>query len=79
MYGVKTRLNNGPEHFAKMAKKVHSDVAKASEDIKPVLNRNFFSLKKEIHIHVSKELVDHSYQETKEWFGHLLLVLSPVG
>lgn len=49
-----------------MAKKVYSDVAKASEDIKPVLNRNFFSLKKEIHVHVSKELVDHSYQETKK-------------
>lgn len=58
-----------------MAKKVHSYVAKASEDIKPVRNRIFFSLKQEI----SKELVDHSYQETKEWFGHLLLVLSPVG
>lgn len=79
MYGVKTRSNTDPLHFAKMAKKVHSYVAKASEDIKPVLNRNFFSLKKEIHVHVSKELVDHSYQESKEWFGHLLLVLSPVG
>lgn len=45
-----------------MAKKVHSYVAEASEDIKPVLNWNFFQPKKEI----SKELVDHSYQETKK-------------
>lgn len=51
MYGVKMWLNNGLEYFVKMVKMVYSDVVKVSEDIKLVLNWNFFSLKKEIYVY----------------------------
>lgn len=44
-----------------MVKKVYSYVVKVSEDIKLVLNWNFFSLKKEIYVYVSKEFVDYFY------------------
>lgn len=40
-----------------MVKKVYSYVVKVSEDIKLVLNWNFFQFKKEI----SKEFVDYFY------------------